>query len=212
MQHPNTDHKKEMLRVIKWVLETPLIGLKIKPEIVQDINGKVVWTLRGICDATWGSDPDDGRSVTGYILFFMGFPIVWKSKTQNSVVLSSAEAEYVSSTELVKDMLWVKQILEFMQIQIELPMKVYIDNISAIHMVRNNLSNTGTRHMNIRLHFVREIHGTIVDYQYVRTENNISDILTKNATRQEHEKHAPKLVGEVPEILWKNINQEDDDE
>jgi hypothetical protein len=45
---------------------------------------------------------------------FMEVPIIWKSKPQQSVVLSSAEAEYISSTELVKEVLWITQILEFL--------------------------------------------------------------------------------------------------
>ena len=59
------------------------------------------------------------------------------------------------------------QILEFLGIEVELTMKVYIDIIGTIHMVRNNMSCTGTRHMNIKLHFVGEMHGKIVIYEFV---------------------------------------------
>ena len=170
--------------------------------------------VRGRCRAAGlrYDPPDDGQSITGYLLFFMGVPIVWKSKTQNHVTLLSAEAEYVSSTELVKDMLYTRQILDFLKVKVELPMKVYIDNIGAIHMVRNNIGNAGTRHMNIKLHFVRELHGDIVEYAFVRSEDNTSDILTKNPTRQEHERHAPKLVGEVPEDLRERDDEDDGEE
>ena len=50
-------------------------------------------------------------------------------------------------------------------------------------MVRNNIGNSGTRHMNIRLHFVRELHeNNTIEYVYIRSENNISDIMTENPT------------------------------
>ena len=91
-------------------------------------------------------------------------------------------------------------------------MKVFIDNIGAIQMVRNNISNTGTRHMNIKLHFVRDLHGKVVEYEFVRSENNISDILTKNATKMEHERHAPKMVAEVPKVLFDTVWNTDDDD
>ena len=162
-----------------------------------------------MCDATWGSDPDDGRSVSGYIIFVQGVPVAWKSKMQASVVLSSAEAEYVSSTEMVKEMLWIRQMLEFFNFEIEAPMNVFIDNISVIHMVRNNIGNSGTRHMNIKVHFVRELHeDKQVLYHYVRSEKNKSDILTKNSTRYEFEMHAPSLVEKVPEELLAKIGNE----
>jgi hypothetical protein len=133
---------------------------------------------------------------------FMEVPIIWKSKTQQSVVLSSAEAEYISSTELVKEVLWITQILEFLQMTVTKPVPIYIDNISAIHMVRNNISTTNTRHMNIKHE------SGIVEYLYVQSENNTADILTKNATKHEYDKHAPKLVDEVPSHL---IPQDNDD-
>ena len=128
MHEPNIDHMKELLRVIKWVLNTPTVGLRMRPEVERNSEGKVIWKIHGMCDATWGSDPDDGRSVSGYIIFVQGVPVAWKSKTQASVVLSSAEAEYVSSTEMVKEMLWIRQMLEFFNFEIEAPMNVFIGN------------------------------------------------------------------------------------
>jgi hypothetical protein len=76
MSAPNTDHLKEMLRVVKWVLQTPNIGLKMKPKVEKDEAGNIIWKVHGVCDATWGSDPDDGRSITGYALMFMEVPII----------------------------------------------------------------------------------------------------------------------------------------
>ena len=56
--------------------------------------------------------------------------------------------------------------------------------------------------MNIRIHFVRELHGDgTVELFFVKSEDNEADILTKNATRAEHERHSPKLVEEVPDSL-----------
>ena len=49
----------------------------------------------------------------------------------------------------------------------------------------------------------------MVEYIYVRSENNISDILTKNPTKFEHDKHASKLVAEIPTEL---IRKDDDSE
>ena len=38
------------------------VGLKIKPEVEIESDGKIVWTMRGICDATWGSNKENGRN------------------------------------------------------------------------------------------------------------------------------------------------------
>ena len=121
---------------------TKYYGLRLKPEINRDEYRKMFWKLHGYCDATWGSDPDDGRSITGYLFYLNKALISWKSKAQNHITLSSTEAEYCSSTELVKDMLHAKKILEFLGIEVEIPMKACIDNVGTIHMVRNNMNHT----------------------------------------------------------------------
>ena len=126
------EHMEELHRVIKFVLEIKNIGLKICPEFEKDVLGEIIWILCGICDSTWGSNKDDGRSVTGYILYLLGVPIAWKSKAQCHVTLSSSEAEYVAISELVKEIQYVLQILESMKIKVKFPVKVYVDNIGAI--------------------------------------------------------------------------------
>ena len=65
---------------MKWVINNPDIGLRIKPKIDFNEKGDFFWKLVGISDTIWGSIPDDGKSVTEYILYFMEVPIAWKSK------------------------------------------------------------------------------------------------------------------------------------
>ena len=68
----------------------------MRPRVTRDENGNIEWMLTGICDSTWGLDKFDGKSITGYILYFMKVAISWKSKAQSHVTLSSCQAEYVS--------------------------------------------------------------------------------------------------------------------
>jgi len=202
----NKDSLNEMYRIINWVLHTKNVGLYMAPRWEVNNNGQIKWNLRGICDSTWGSDPNDGRSVSGYILYFMDVPIAWKSRTQSYVTLSSSEAEYVSVSELVKEIMFTLQILELLHIQVELPIKIYIDNIGAIFMARNNSSGPGTCHVNYRYNYCRELHGSLIELIFIRSENNEADIFTKNVTKKEHERHAPKLVSEIPPNLLRELD------
>ena len=118
------------------MLDNPDVGLRINPEVEFDEKGEIIWRLVGVCDLRWGSNKEDGKSVTGYILCFMGVPVVWKLKAQNFVLLSSSESEHVSISELVKEVLFVLQILDSLQIKVELPVKMYNDNMGAINMVQ----------------------------------------------------------------------------
>ena len=123
--------------------------------------------------------------------------------------MSSSEAEYVAISELVKEIEFARQLLEHFKVKMELPIPVFVDNVGAIQMVRNNASGAGTRHVNCRFHYTRELHeqGIIIMY-FRRSELNESDAMTKNATQKEFEEHAPKWVGEVPEKLMAKVKKE----
>ena len=66
--------------------------------------------LDGYCDADWGTS-DNRRSMTGNIFRYNGAPIAWKSKLQNSVALSTAEAEYCSASLGAVEVTYLRQLL-----------------------------------------------------------------------------------------------------
>jgi len=62
--------------------------------------------------------------VTGFCIFLLGVPIVWKSTSQKSVTLSSSEAEFVALSEAVKEIKFVVQVLELIGVKVKLPIIV----------------------------------------------------------------------------------------
>ena len=102
-------------------------------------------TIEGYCDSDYAGDKDTTKSVAGFAIYLFGNLIAWRSKSQRSVALSSSEAEYVSISEITKDILFVKQVLEFLGQKIEYPIVIKVDNIGAIYMAENNMSNNQTK-------------------------------------------------------------------
>ena len=86
-------------------------------------------------DATWGSNKEDGRSVAGHLLHFMGVPMAWKSKTQPLCSLSSSASECIATSELVKEAAFAKPTVEDFGCKVEVPIPVHCDNQGAISMV-----------------------------------------------------------------------------
>ena len=97
MDRANEHAFKEMKRLIKFVLDTKYFGLKIQP--IGD-NGD--WSLKVYTDSDWAGDKNNRRNDSGYVLFLKGVPILWKSKLQKSVSLSSSEAEYYALSEAAR--------------------------------------------------------------------------------------------------------------
>ncbi|GMF37248.1 unnamed protein product [Phytophthora fragariaefolia] len=79
---------------------------------VAERSGKV--TVEAFTDADWGSNTDDRRSVSGVMVMIGNGPVVFKSKYQRTVALSSAEAEYMALSLCVQEVLWTRSMLKDM--------------------------------------------------------------------------------------------------
>ena len=91
---------EEMKRVLNFFIQTKSFGLKLKPSLLPSNNE---WSMTVYTDSDWAGDKTSRRSISGYVIFLMGCPIIWKSKQQVSVTLSSTEAEYVALSEAAKE-------------------------------------------------------------------------------------------------------------
>ena len=184
-------HYKLLLRVIKYTIDTRNKCLRFTP----DFDGEGDWQLKVFCDSDYAGDKDTRISVSGFIIYIGEVAVSWKSKGQKSVTLSSTEAEYVAISEVVREIIFIKQILEFVGVSIEYPILVNVDNLGAIYLATNNQSSQRTKHVDIRYHFVREfIEDGIVKVQFVRSEDNNSDICTKNVNGELLDKHCDKFM------------------
>ena len=127
MDAPAPVHLKEMYKLIRFVLSTKDYGLKF--ELIKNIKK---WTLKALSDSDFASDKETRINVHGYIIYFCGIPIAWRSKRMKSGVLSTTEAEYMALSEVVKELKFIGQLLQTMNIEIELPITVYVDKVGAI--------------------------------------------------------------------------------
>ena len=115
MDKATEGHMKELCRVIKYALDMQTIGLKLKPE---DNNNKL-WELKAYSDADFAGDKETRIIVTGYVVYFVSVPVCWCSCGQKSVTLSRTEAEYVACTEVVKEVLFIIQLLKHLRVEVQ---------------------------------------------------------------------------------------------
>ena len=125
-----------------------------------------------------------------------------------SVVLSTAEAEYMALSEVVKELKFFVQLLQTMYIAVELPITVHVDNVGAIWLSNNRTTSDRTEHIDIRTSFVNEYQedGKII-IKFVKSEENEADIFTKNTTNAIFSNHQKKLVWDKANIE-NEMNQE----
>lgn len=75
------------------------------------MNSSDDFGVQAFCDSDWAAGPDSRKSVTGYIVLLGSSPISWKSKKQETISLSSAEAEYRSLRKVVGELVWSDRLL-----------------------------------------------------------------------------------------------------
>ena len=178
--------------MIKYVLDTEDLGLKISPKI-QD--SRKPWDLVCYSDSDYAGDPDTRRSVSGYVLFVQGVPISWRSKANKTVTLSSTEAEWIALSEAVKEVMFVVQLLDSMRIKYHLPVTVRVDNIGAIFMSKNINTSSRTKHVDVRTKCVNKFcENGIVKIMFISTSENVLDIMSKNLSVDLNTKHSAKLI------------------
>ena len=154
------------------------------------------WDLVSFCDSDWAGDPESRISVTGFITYMLGVPICWRSKAQKGVTLSRSEAEYVEMSEAVKEIRFVYYLLECLGISVKLPIIVRTDNIGAIFMAENSSSGVRKRHIDTRYFFIHEhMEDGFIKIVFVRTDDDDTDIFTKDMNRETYEKHVVSFLG-----------------
>lgn len=83
-----------------------------------------------------------------------GCMINWKATLQHVVALSTTEAKFTAAIEVVKEVLWLKWlVLELGKMQRSVP--IFCDSLSAIHLSKNPAHHEKTKHIDIKMHFIR---------------------------------------------------------
>jgi hypothetical protein len=192
-------HWKAMLRVIKYVIDTKMLALKLKPNFSKD---KKI-PIEAYFDSEFAGDREKRARVYGFVIFVCGAPVSWKSRSNKSVTLSSTEAEYYGASETAKEEIFVKNILEsiYELSCIELPMTLRMDNTGAIYLANNQTTGQRTKHIDIRAHHVQNlITDGVIKTKFVRTDDNTADIFTKNTSETLFVKHSDKLSEDLEEL------------
>ena len=136
--------------------------------------------LKSFCDADCSNCPDTRRSMTGSCIFIGNSLIAWKSKKQDVVSHSSAEAEYRAMSATFKDILWLSRMLAELGCPSANTPVLYCDSTAALHIAKNHMFHERTKHIERECHAIREriIAGQLKTL-HVQSENQLADALTK---------------------------------
>ena len=150
---PKAVHWKSSIGILAYISGTCGFGITC-----QRGTTVVGISLEVFADADYASKATDRRSVSGGTIMCAGACVCWFSRTQKCVALSTSEAEYVALGDAVKELLFLRNVWRFM-----IPSKgitcfpVFEDNQSALQLSKNPASNSNSKHIDVRHHFLREL-------------------------------------------------------
>ncbi|GAA0171263.1 transmembrane signal receptor [Lithospermum erythrorhizon] len=172
MQQPCDSHLAALQHLLCYVHSTASQGLLLQ--------GADQLTLKVYSDSDWAACPSTSRSVAGYVVTLGDAPISWKSKKQSTVSRSSAKAEYRAMAQASAEVRWLIRLLAELNATPTLPVTLFCDNTSAMHIVKNPVFHERTKHINIDCHFTREkLLQSLLTLLHVPTIEQVADILTR---------------------------------
>ena len=173
MSKPYSNHMTSAKSILRYVKGTTNFGLKYKSDEESD--------LIGYCDSVYAGELDDRKSTSGLIFFLETNPIVWNCSKQKVIALLSCEAEYISSTMVVCQGIWISRFMHELRGSKEKCFDLCIDNKSAIEISRNLVHHGRPKHIDVGFHFIRKcVEEGKVFLRYIRTEEQVADFFTKS--------------------------------
>lgn len=195
MSKPTTTHLNLARHVLRYLKGTIHYNLRFT-------KSKGGLSIKGCCDADWGGS-NDRRSLTGYgFQICTGGPLVsWKCKKQQTVALSTCEAEYMSLSAAVQEAKFLIQLFKDMNMYMNDTSEtviLYVDNQGAIALAKNPVHHQRSKHIDIKYHYVRsEVQRGFIKLEYIQSEDNIADIFTKPVSKIKMSRFMCDLMGTV---------------
>ncbi|KAM2530612.1 hypothetical protein PS1_028457 [Malus domestica] len=171
MHSPSEDHIAVVMQILSYLKGAPGKGLIFRKHGHMEV--------KGYTDADWAGNITDRRSTSGYFTFVAGNLVTWRSKKQNVVARSTAEAKYCGMAHGICELLWLKILLTKIGIKPCGAMFLYCE-IQAIREIANNIvQHDRTKHVEVDRHFIKEkLDVKLIDIPYVRSEDQLAAVLT----------------------------------
>ena len=182
------------------------VGLKFKPDPSKGFEDYCDADFAGNWNREFAeTDPSTAKSRSGWIVFYSGCPVIFASCIQSQVALSTTEAEYISLSMSLRDVIPIMMLLEEMKkkgfkvicTNPHVYCKVFEDNSGALELARLPKLRPRTKHINCCYHHFREFaHKGLLKFFPCSTDLMIADALTKPLAQNAFLRHRKHMCGQ----------------
>ena len=190
---PRHSHEVAVKRIARYLKRTKDKGILLRPDRSKGFECYVDADYCGGFTHADALDPSSCLSRTGYVITCANCPIVWASKMQTTIALSTTEAEYVALSTALRDVIYLIHLTEEFQkhdinvnngAKPNVTCRVFEDNVGALELANTHKLRPRTKHLAVQLHHFRSyITNKTIEVQHVATKHQIADIFTKPLPR-----------------------------
>ena len=201
---PEQSHAEAIIHLARYLRDTKDEGIILDPnkdksfEVFADADFAGLWDKESA-----GEDVSTAKSRSGYILTFAGCPVLWASKLQTQIALSTTEAEYIALSQSLRETIPVMELLKELKREgfstysssPTVYCKAFEDNSGALELARTPKMRPRTKQINLVYHHFREyVRRKEIIIHPIGTDDQLADIFTKPLGQNIFTKHRYSIL------------------
>jgi hypothetical protein len=184
---PKLSHERAVHRIARYLKATKNKGIIYDPKSVKGVECYVNADFAGGWDKADSGNPEAVLSRTGYVLMYANCPVLWCSKLQTEIALSTTEAEYIALSQSMREVIPFMTLLQEIDNifstntnKARFHCKVFEDNNSCISLATSEKFSPRTKHIALKYHhFRRYVTEKLIEILPIDTKEQLADIFTK---------------------------------
>lgn len=201
--NPKLIHEQAVKRICRYLKGTSDKGMILKPDSSRGIECYVDASFATGWDKSRSEDASTVMSRTGYVIFYMGCPILFVSKMQTEIALSTTEAEYIALSQAMRDLIpfttmaaELGTVYSNEKLTPKILCRLFEDNNGALLLAKEHRYRPRTKHIALKYHHFRSfVKEGKVDILPIDTKEQIADQFTKSLDLQTFKYLRGKLMG-----------------
>jgi len=185
---PMRIHEIAIRRICRYLQATSTKGIILHPTLQhRNLDCFVDADFAGLWTEDSSSDLTSVKSRTGYVILFANCPVLWVSKLQTEVALSTTEAEYIALSQAMRDLIPMKSLLTELTTLTCLTFDstttystVFEDNKGCVELATAPKMRPRTKHIALKYHHFRShVANGDIKIKWIDTKSQLADIFTK---------------------------------
>ena len=206
-------HELALMRIGQYLKMTRTKGLVLRPKKEMSIDCYVDVDFAGLWGVEDSQDPTCVKSRTGFVLCIADCPVIWASKLQSDIALSTMEAEYNALSMALKELLPLKRLVETVATAVQIPLEpktemrvtVWEDNTGALTLanLEPGRMTPRSKHYGVKYHWFREhLKPNNIEVLRIDTTEQRADMFTKALRTDKFESNRKQLMGWLSSTMW----------